>query len=82
MSLSKEGNLLKYILVVEAGGGALFFFFFLAFDEENDSFHLDKMERQVRISCLIHSFSFPPSPPTPPSFSLSQITLWLLPNQL
>ena len=81
MSLSKEGNLLKYILVVEVGGGA-FFFFFLAFDEENDSFHLDKMERQVRISCLIHSFSFPPSPPTPPSFSLSQITLWLLPNQL
>ena len=79
MSLSKEGNLLKYILVVEVGGGVLFF---LAFDEENDSFHLDKMERQVRISCLIHSFSFPPSPPTPLSFSLSLITLWLLPNQL
>ena len=48
-----------------------YFFFFFASDEENDSFHLDKMERQVRISCFIHSFSFPPSPPTPPSFSLS-----------
>ena len=70
MSLSKEGNLLKYILVVEAEMG-YFFFFFFASDEENDSFHLDKMERQVRISCFIHSFSFPPSPPTPPSFSLS-----------
>lgn len=82
MSLSKEGNLLKYILVVEVGGGVLFFF--LTFDKENDSFHLDKMERQVRVSCLIHPFSFLPSPPTPTSFSLSlsQITLWLLPSQL
>lgn len=46
------------------------YFFFLTFDDENDSFHLDKMERQVRM--LSHSsILFPSSPPHPRPSSLS-----------